>query len=180
MLLVYLSMVETDEEQTTIEYICKKYNPLMKSIALSIMKNSDLAEDVVQDAMIRIIEWVRTKHPDVKTDNIKGVVTAITRNVALDSYRKERRYDICSMDEEGVIEPSAWDKYSTLETRDYHTVLNTLSREYIQILQLNIQHQLSPKQISKVLGISYENARKRLHRAQKAFAAEWRKQNADK
>lgn len=41
MLLVYLSMLETDKEQTTIEYIFAKYAPLMKSIALNIIKDND-------------------------------------------------------------------------------------------------------------------------------------------
>lgn len=179
MLLFYLSMLDITQEKSVITDIYHRYLPMMKHIAYRILRNNEAAEDAVQDAMIRIIEWIRLEQPElcqVKWDSLVGV---IVRNVALDTLRKQARCPTDSLEDEGVTLPPVWDQHASLETLDMHAVLMQLPREYAEILQLHYQQDMSPRDIAPLLGISRENARVRLHRATQAFAKEWRKQNVD-
>ena len=161
MLLVYLAMLDTAEEKSIITNIYNQYLPMMKHIAYKILRNNESAEDAVQDAMIRIIEWIHTEQPDLKQIKLDSLIGIITRNVALDTRRKEAHRYAESLEEEGAMEPAVWDKYTSLETRDVHAVLMNLPRNYVEILQLHFQQGLQPRDIAPLLGISSENVRVR-------------------
>ena len=55
MLLYYLSLVETEEDESKLSKIYYEYNKIMMYTALSVLKNEILAQEAVNDAFFRII-----------------------------------------------------------------------------------------------------------------------------
>ena len=172
MLLLYQSMVDTSEQMELITRVYTDYRKLMKALAFNILQSNELAEDAVHDTMVRLIELVRGGTV-LREAELKGFVCRLVRCRALDIYRKEKRRGFMSLeDEELRFLPN-------LETKDDMTdmilsVLEKLPATYREILGLRVQYDLSTEELGKALNISYENARKRLQRAMRAFEKVWR------
>lgn len=56
MLQIYLSMIDTEDEQIKFELLYKKYRKLMHWIAKGILNDDSLAEDAVHEAFLRILK----------------------------------------------------------------------------------------------------------------------------
>lgn len=57
------------------------------AMALSILRDYELAEDVLQEVYIKLYQHM--KHNDIK--NVKAWLISVSRNKALDVYRKKKR-----------------------------------------------------------------------------------------
>ena len=57
------------------------------AMALSILKDSSLAEDVMQETFIKLYQ--HQKHQEIP--NVKAWLLSVSRNTALDLYRKKKR-----------------------------------------------------------------------------------------
>ena len=60
MLLFYLSLLETEEEQSKFEKLYYRYNALMKYIAFEILRDDGMAEDAVHDAFVKLSRHLDT------------------------------------------------------------------------------------------------------------------------
>ncbi len=177
MLAFYLSILDTAEEKSLITHIYTEYKPLMMHIARSILKDEHLAEDAVHDTMLKIIEWARSHH-ETDPQRIKSLVCLVTKRTALNNRKYEWRRRTVNIDDL-TDQPAMWDNYEHSTYSDLLSILALLPYNYQEILQLSVQHELSTKEIAKVLGLSHSNASKRLQRAKQAFGEKWRAQNAD-
>lgn len=172
MLLLYQSMVDTSEQMDLITRVYTDYRKLMKVLAFNILQSNELAEDAVHDTMVRLIELVRSGTV-LREAELRGFVCRLVRCRALDIYRKEKRHDFISLEDERIH------SLATSETEDdmsemILSVLEELPEAYREILGLRVQYDLSTEELAKALNISYENARKRLWRAMRALEKKWR------
>ena len=68
----------------------------MLAIAMSVVKNKAVAEEVVQESFIRI---VKSAHLFVPNTNGYAWICKLTQNLALNALRKEKRYRSVNMDD---------------------------------------------------------------------------------
>ncbi len=177
MLLLYLTLLNEEEEKQVITQIYLEHRATMLRVARMVLRDEALAEDAVHDAMLELIELVRIKgRPDM--EGIRGYMCLLTRHRALDILRKERRHSGPSP-EEVHPEPQVQDQ-SEWERRELVQALAALPPKYAQILYLYARHDLTTGEIARVLGISHANAKKRLQRAVGALREKWRYQNDDR
>lgn len=71
---------------TAFEKIYDAYSASLFGIALKILKDQELAEDVLQDAFVKI--WSKVNSFDVKKGSFFTWMLNITRNTAIDKYRQ--------------------------------------------------------------------------------------------
>ena len=90
MLMMYLSVLETPEEQSKFEELYNQYRKLMYLCAKEILKDDALAEDAVQDAFLKII-YNFHKIGEVNCNRTKRFVVIVVENISIDIYRKERK-----------------------------------------------------------------------------------------
>jgi len=64
------------------------YSPALFGVLLRLVKDSDRAEDLLQDAFIKI--WLNFPHYDAKQGRLFTWLLAVTRNVALDALRARK------------------------------------------------------------------------------------------
>lgn len=65
----------------------EEYKKGVFAIALSILRDFDLAEDVLQESFIKLFQQMKYE----EISNVKGWLFKIARTTALDVYRKKRR-----------------------------------------------------------------------------------------
>ena len=160
-MLIYLMMIDSEEEQSKFEKIYKSYQRAMFYIAYKILHNEQDAEDAVHQAFIKIVENI-DKIEEVLCPKTKGYVVTIAENKAIDIYRKKQKLQSLELNETIVGTEVDYHGEDTLTK----CILN-LPPNYREIILLKYLHGYSTKEIAKIMGISCSNASKLDQRAKK-------------
>jgi len=125
--------------------------------ALSITKDSHLAEDVLQDTFLKVLSGARPRNPDA----IQAWLYRIARNICFDRLRRRKKEE-----PRDQIASEEGDRYA------YTDLISSLSDREKEIVTLKIIGGLTHREIGAVLGISAAAAQKRYERAIAALREE--------
>ncbi len=157
---------DTKEEKQLAIRLYEKYSKFMFKVAYDILNDSYAAEDALQQAFIKISNNLKKidEHNETSTRNFIGLVT---RNTAIDMYNKIKKQPL-PLDDADTCDKNC-DISSLIITREtYNRILkhiNDLKPHYREIIFLKFEENLKYDEISKLLDITPENARKRIERA---------------
>lgn len=158
------------------DYIYEKYKRLLLAKAYDILKDHALAEDAVSEAFIRVYKHLG-KIDDPDSGQSASFLVTIAKNIAINLYHKEKRttpFDVAEYDE-----ADDFDLEDTIATQDDATgalkLVGRLKEELRAVFLLKYAHDMSHKEIAKILGITENNVTVRLHRA-KTKLQEWVKE----
>ncbi|MGL4345183.1 MAG: RNA polymerase sigma factor [Cellulosilyticaceae bacterium] len=166
---IYLMMLDTEEEKSKFEKIYFKYRQLMFHVANEILNDEHLAEDTVHKSFIKIMKHL-DKINEVECPKAKGFIVIVVKHTAIDLYRKRKRENTVRMDEDVLIEhrgPTVEQEIIDKIENPLTAKILSLPHHYSEIILLKYSHNYTDKQISKLLGLSEENVKKRLQRAKK-------------
>ena len=152
-------------DKNTFYNIYEKNKYLMFSIAMDILKDQYSAEDAVQEAFVKILKHFE-KIDDIESNRTKRMIITITKNCAIDIYRKRSRQWNSETDIENVGHLDYIDNYFTVEDERYKCI-NELPDTYKEILILKYSSGFSNVEIAEILEVSEVNVRKRISRARK-------------
>lgn len=170
--------IENEEDRDKLTEIYRLYSGTMLYIANRILNEIHLAQDAVSEAFIKIIDNLE-KIDEVDCYRTRGFVVIITKNVAIDMFRKQKKSHLVSFeerDEDIGYEEMAFDNISIKES--CNTVINCikdLKEDYASILYLKLEFDCTYEEIGKILSISPENAKMRLFRARNALKKKLKK-----
>ena len=160
-MLIYMMMIDSQEEQSKFEKIYKEYRGVMFYVANQILNNEHDAEDAVHQAFVKIAENIeKIKQP--VCPKTKGFVVTIVENKAIDVYRKKNRHPVTELQEEitGIeVQYSGKNGLARCILR--------LTPKYRECILLKYHYGYSTKEIAQILGISESNAIKLDQRAKK-------------
>ncbi len=145
----------TDEE---LRSVLPTLRPKLVAVARRYVKDSDEAEDIVQDTMLRL--WVVR---DRLIGSPEGFAMVVVKNLSLDYLRKKHRFDSLTDMEKLEMEdmtPAA-DGESTEEVM---RIVSTLPERQQTILRLHDMEGASYEEIATVMGISETALRKTVSR----------------
>lgn len=175
MLLILTFSSETQRD--AFDYIYNTYKRLMLHKAYGILRDYMLAEDAVSEAFIRIYKNI-SKIEDPASNSSIAFVMTIVKNVSLTMLEKEKNRWTNKDD-------SAYETFDTMVADSYdleNQVLGSISADEIQqvvdslneelksVFLLKFAHDLSHKEIGRLLNISENNVTVRLFRAKKKIA----------
>lgn len=153
--------------------------------AKSILKDHALAEDAVQQAVLKIIDKF-AKFPDEDIDITRRFMKVVARNVAIDIYntRKKRNAKCEYIDAVQNEETNSYsvgktpcDELIAKESRNsLYKAIDNLPQKYRDVLLLEKLYNHSQKEIAEILNISYSAVKKRMERASKMLKEELRKE----
>ena len=174
MLAAALGYIDTNEDKNRFEELYHTYRNLMYKVAFNILQNPQDTEDALQDAFISIAKNF-SKISEIKCPRTKGFVVIVIRNISYNmikkrSRRREMDIDIGKLeipDEKPMPDETALDKFS-IEALE--KALQQLPSNYYDIIYLTSYMDYSVKEAANLLGINYENAKKRLSRARAKLA----------
>jgi len=146
------------------------YEQKLYRVAFSILRNAAQAEDAVQEAFLKVIPYLSCvgKPEDEKT---RCMMVNAVRQTAIDQYRKNKRVTF-SPEEEAEKSSEAVEMLpaDSAENREYiRQILSEMSEQDREIIRFRCFYELSYCEISAVLEISEEAAKKRFQRARDAF-----------
>ncbi|MCI1965986.1 MAG: sigma-70 family RNA polymerase sigma factor [Oscillospiraceae bacterium] len=164
--------IENEKERQTMEQLYQKNYKLMIYIAKGILKDQSKAEDAVSQAFIKIIEKFQ-KFSFENCNKSKALVVILVKHICYNMLRQESCHPEVLLEEaefQGDWFDMPCEHLLTEET--YQTLLTELERmgeNFRIVLELKYVYNYSHQEIARLLDISPENARVRLHRAKTAL-----------
>ncbi len=143
-----------DGDQTAVQDCLKTYGGLVWSLARRMLRNSDDAEDAVQEIFIDV--WKNAARFDGTQASETTFVAMIARRRLIDRIRLSQRRLAPDSLEDVLTEPSNTadrEMQISLEAREAFEALRELRPEQRKVLQLSIVHGLSHQEIADATGM---------------------------
>lgn len=155
------------------EYIYEKYKRLLWTKAYEILKDHSHAEDAVSEAFMRAYKYLH-KIGDPDSGQTISYLVTIVKNVSIDMYNREKRVTPIDISEHDEADGFNLEELITSkdEAATVMMLVDSLSEEHKAVFLLKYAHDMSHKEIAKVLGITENNVTVRLHRT-KAKLVKW-------
>jgi len=171
-MLIILSF-ENERDKDAFEYLYNKYKRLMWSKAYDILKDHSSSEDAVSEAFIRVFRNMH-KIDDPDSNKTVSFLVTIVKNVAITQYQRQKKAVPTDLTEFDIADDFSLEESD--ETKDELSgamnLVNRLGEDLKSVFLLKYAHDLSHKEIGKLLNITENNVTVRLHRAKKKLT-EW-------
>lgn len=166
-MLIFLTMIDADEDREKFISIYNNYRKLMFYIAKSILHNDQDAEDVVQEAFYKVAENI-SKISDPDCTKTKNFVVIIVERKALDILKCRKKTDAEYIDEVYHEGESGLDYEQILEgVSSLARCIRKLPANYREVIILKYYFGYNLKEISELLGLTLNYARQIDQRAKK-------------
>lgn len=183
MLMMYLSLVETKEDQSLFETIYYAYRKQMFYVAKGILDDEHLAEDALQEAFLGIAKQI-TLFRTLSENKTKAYVLTAAKNAAINLGKREQKIVQQQAPFEEAESASLGDQ--VLQEQMYQETqrilfaeISKLSSVQQDILILKYASELNCAQIAVVLGRKASTVRKELSRARQALKEGCRKEGLE-
>ncbi|NLK75746.1 MAG: RNA polymerase sigma factor [Clostridiales bacterium] len=167
-MLIYLAMIDNEEDKSKFEQIYNTYKQTMFYAANRILKDEYMSEDAVHLAFLRIINHL-DKIVDINSHKTKGFIVIIVENIAIDIYRKRKRENNISYDEVEIYLTDPKDFTISIENEVEEAIMK-LPVIYSTVLRLKYSQGYNDREIAKILNITEANVRQRIVRGKKRLA----------
>ena len=141
-------------DATAVQDCLKVYGGLVWSLARRMLRNTDDAEDVVQEIFVDI--WKNAERFDPSQSSETTFIAMIARRRIIDRIRYSARRLSPDSIEDVLAEPASRDDQSlqtSVEANEVAEALGGLRPEQRQVLQLSIVYGLSHQEISDATGM---------------------------
>ena len=169
--MIYLQLIESEDDKFKFEKIYKQYRNLMFYVAFNLLGNEQDAEDAVHSAFLKVAENLQNLSETI-CPKTKSYVVIVTEHKAIDMLRQRNRHDIQSLDD--LPETFCSDKSSAHSFTDELLGNSALAKcilalppRYKEIILLKYYHGYNLHEIAKMLDITLVNAIKMDQRAKK-------------
>lgn len=159
-----------DDKAVWIEKVLAQYELPLLRFATKLLRDSERARDVVQEAFLQLCEQDRA----TVEEHLAAWLFRVCRNRVIDLRRKETRMERLEHDSEAT-DPSSGPSQQAGDREDaghIRKVLETLPESQQEVVHLRFQGGLSYKEIAEVTGHSVTNVGFLLHAAVKAIRAQ--------
>jgi RNA polymerase sigma-70 factor (ECF subfamily) len=162
-MIVYMQLIESDEDKSKFEQIYLKYRNLMFYVARKILSNQQDAEDAVHQAFVSIIENLE-KISDVGSPKTRSYIVIIVERKAIDLIRKNEK--VVSMES---IDAAAGIEISLPDDGSISNAFANLPARYREVLLLHYDNGYSTKEIAQMFQMKRPAVQKLLWRAKNAL-----------
>lgn len=161
-MIIYTQMIESQEEQTKFEAIYLKYRGLMYRVAHQILRNEHDAEDAVHQAFLSIIENLN-KISKVDSPKTRAYAVIIVERKAIDIIRSRKKISDDEYDDN-----IGYEIHDPGEDR-LSQALAMLPAQHRELILLRYAQGYDTREVAKIMGMSYDAARKSIWRAKVAL-----------
>lgn len=155
----------TDIAEADLTALVREYSGLLYRVALSVLRNPAEAEDVVQDAFLRVLQ---RRHSLAAVIDIRPWLVRIAWNLALDRVRRARPDQLDDLFAAGLVAAGLPADQALAEAGQIKQVLRAMERlpkKERRALLLSAMDELSTAEIGDILGRSESSVRSLLFRA---------------
>ena len=174
----YIIHIDNAEDGDKFRIIYQRYSRLMIYCAKKIVNDHHIAEDITQQAFMKVIPRLKTislKEPE-KTKNL---LITITERTAIEYYRKEmRKANSISLKDIDSLKTDS-DMLVLLQKNPVEKAIYQLPDIYKEVFVLKYCNQFSNHEISKILKVREGTIRQRLARGKEALREILKKEGID-
>ena len=159
------SSIESARSEIDLAALVETFSPLLFRVAHSVLRNRAEAEDIVQDAFLRVLE---RRHALAEVNNMRVWLVRITWNLTLDRRRRIRPDQLDKDFADALAGSGVPADQAIEETQRMRSVLREIERlpkAERHVLLLSASEDLGSAQIAEVLGRSESATRALLFRA---------------
>jgi RNA polymerase sigma factor (sigma-70 family) len=152
-------------DHSAFETLYKTYYRLLLGVALRYTRTRPEAEDILQDAFIKIFQSVSSYK---NTGSFEGWMRRVVQNTAINYYRSSMRFHLyvdVSEKEDSLNDDSMEAILSALDAKDILTILNRMPEGYRMVINLFYIDGYSHREISEMLNISQGTSKSQLFKA---------------
>lgn len=156
-----------DGDQYAFEKILTMYEKPIFNHLIRLVGSRDEATDLLQETFIRLY----TKRSQIDTEgNLKNWLYRVATNIAYDHFRKKKRENLVSIDDEDLSETiESKLSYTNLEHEiaaiDLENALQKIRLHYKNILLLYYREGFSYEEIAKILDLPINTVKTHIRRA---------------
>lgn len=169
MLTFTLTLIDDPSDKEKFNNIYMKYRNLMFYKAMSLLHNEALAEEAVQESLMKIAKNI-SKISDVDCSKTKAFIVIIVRNTSLDTIKAEHIGETVPLDDE-IIPDVSQDVLEKMISKEGYEKLMTAVSElddiYRDILTLRYVYGYGNDELAKLLGMSRRTVESRVYRGKK-------------
>ena len=172
MLVMFLAMLETEEDQRRFTRLFEAHEKKIYAVALRVLgdRDRDRAEDAAQQTWLQLIKyWDRVSA--LPWEETEGYVVTVSKNCALDILRADRKT---------VALPEDWDPPAPEDRQDEYDYLVSLIRAlpegYRRILELKCVEEQTNKEIARRLNINESTVASRVMRGRAMLRSQLKKE----
>lgn len=161
------------ERLESFEKVVSEYEAVLLRYAARILQDYDAAQDVVQDAFIRLFRnWQEELRP---SPQVSSWLYRVVHNCAVDHLRKVSRRRLLhlrhSAERSDIVPPDRGDAFRLSEAAEHAvTALHALSLREQQLVILKVYEEKSYKEIGDITGLTVGNVGYILHHAMRKMA----------
>ena len=152
--------------------IAEYEQPLLRYVQMFV-KNAETARDIVQNTFMKMCE----QQQPLESSQLKLWLFKVSRNGAIDVYRKERRMAGTELETNEVVGSRQAGPADLVERQDTHSAvmdeIATLSANQQEVLRLRFQSEFSYQEIADVTGLTKSNVGVLLHTAIKTLQVQF-------
>ena len=148
-------------ELGALESIYERSKTAVYGLALSIVRNKEDAEDIMQDSFLKIYRGAKSYQAKGKP---MAWILRITRNLALDRLRAKHSGDL-PLEEDKIAGKETDLSYDTADRMVLDTALQRLTVEERQIVILHSVEKLKHREIAEILDMPLGTALSKYHRS---------------
>ena len=164
------AMIDSKEDKIKFQRIHDEYIQTMYSVAYDIAKNYHDAEDIVQEAFVKIIHVLdHIRDESIGTQKCKNLMITITKNQAID-YQKKAKRNECPVEDDREFVTYRDGEAICLEMENFQELVDcivSMDEIYREVLRLKVMEGFSSKEIGYILNISEINVNMRYLRARR-------------
>lgn len=162
-----------DGNENALEQLINKHQNRVFAYILMVVKDKDLAEDIFQDAFIKVVNTLRSGSYKEEGKFLQWVMR-IAHNLIIDHFRKEKRIPVMEnsfedfdiFDTLSLEDPSIEDKMVSEQIRrDIRKLIEYLPHEQKQVLKMRHYANMSFKEIAEQTDVSINTALGRMRYA---------------
>jgi RNA polymerase sigma-70 factor (ECF subfamily) len=166
-----ISLYKNGNEDAFTELVTRHKNKIFTTIYM-IVKDHDLAEDLLQETYVKVVNTVKSGRYNEEGKFLPWV-TRIAHNLAIDHFRKAKRYPTIVLEDGSNVFNSLEFSEDSIEDRQIKEDTHTLLRELIQelpdsqreVLMMRHYMQMSFQEIAEATDVSINTALGRMRYA---------------
>ena len=175
MLGFYLALIDEPSDKEKFTEIYNHYRDMMHRKAMSILHNTVLAEEAVQESFLKIAKNI-SKISSPVCSKTASFIVIIVRNTSYDILRTEKTNDSVSLDDDifvssNVEMPDIDKVFLNIGINFVLDIINEMDNKYRDTLALKYLYGYNSGEIAKLLGITEKNAEMRIYRAKDILKA---------
>lgn len=144
----------------------KQYAPLMYPVALRYAQNRSEADDILQEAFIRVFEYL---HTYASTGTLGAWIRRVVVRTAINYYKQQAKHNQYKGDFDNLLVYKAGDNefsiIAELSAQELITLAQSLPNGYREVFNMYVIEGYSHKEIASILEVSENTSKSQLSRA---------------